>query len=134
MIPEDRLPDMRLDTANLYKEEVFTDGRVGSIRVMTPVNTDGSFDMNRAVLYTGQTQLMTPGGALPLSFEIEAGTLNEAIDKFAESAKQSLLQTMEEIQEMRRQQASSIVIPGQEPGGFGGMGGLGGAGGKIRMP
>ncbi|NQD35864.1 hypothetical protein HPT27_02445 [Permianibacter sp. IMCC34836] len=134
MIPEERLPDMRLDTANLYKEEVYTDGRVGSIRVMTPVNTDGSFDMNRAVLYTGQTQLMTPGGALPLAFEIEAATLDEAIGKFADAAKQSLLQTMEEIQEMRRQQASSIVIPGQEPGGFGGMAGLGGAGGKIRMP
>lgn len=134
MIPEDRLPDMRLDTANLYKEEVYTDGRVGSIRVMTPVNTDGSFDMNRAVLYTGQTQLMTPAGALPLAFEIEAAALNEAIDKFADAAKLSLQQTMEELQEMRRQQASSIVIPGQEPGGFGGMGGLGGAGGKLRMP
>ncbi len=134
MIPEDRLPDMRLDTTSLYKEEVYTDGRVGSIRVMTPVNTDGSFDMNRTVLYSGQTQLMTPGGALPLAFEIDAGTLTEAIEKFADAAKQSLLQTMEEIQEMRRQQASSIVIPGQEPAGFGGLGGLGGAGGKIRMP
>jgi len=134
MIPEDRLPDMRLDTTSLYKEEVYTDGRVGSIRVMTPVNTDGSFDMNRAVLYTGQTQLMTPAGALPLAFEIEAGTLAEAIEKFADAAKQSLQQTMEELQEMRRQQASSIVIPGQEPGGLGGMGGLGGAGGKFRMP
>lgn len=133
MIPEDRLPDMRLDTTSLYKEEVYTDGRVGSIRVMTPVNTDGSFDMNRAVLYTGQTQLMTPAGALPLAFEIEAGTLAEAIDKFADAAKQSLQQTMEELQEMRRQQASSIVIPGQEPAGMGGLGGLGG-GGKFRMP
>ena len=133
MIPEDRLPDMRLDTTSLYKEEVYTDGRVGSIRVMTPVNTDGSFDMNRAVLYTGQTQLMTPAGALPLAFEIDAGTLAEAIEKFADAAKQSLQHTMEELQEMRRQQASSIVIPGQEPGGLGGMGGLGG-GGKFRMP
>lgn len=133
MIPEDRLPDMRLDTTSLYKEEVYTDGRVGSIRVMTPVNTDGSFDMNRAVLYTGQTQLMTPAGALPLAFEIEAGTLAEAIDKFADAAKQSLQQTMEELQEMRRQQASSIVIPGQEPAGMGGLGGLAG-GGKFRMP
>jgi len=132
MIPEERLPDMRLDTANLYKEEVYTDGRVGSIRVMTPVDTDGSFDMNRTVLYSGQTQLMTPGGALPLAFAIEADSLTEAIEKFADAAKQSLLQTMEEIQEMRRQQSSSIVIPGQDAG-FGGMVGLG-AGGKIRMP
>lgn len=131
MISEDRLPDMRLDTSSLYKEEVYTDGRVGSIRVLTPVNTDGSFDMNRTVLYTGQTQLMTPAGALPLAFEIEAATLADAIEKFADTARQSLQQTMEEIQEMRRQQASSIVIPGQEPAGFGG---LAGAGGKFRMP
>lgn len=130
MIPEDRLPDMRLDTSNLYREEVYTDGRVGSIRVMTPVNTDGSVDLNRTVLYSGQTQLMTPAGALPLAFAIEAATLTEAIDNFAEAAKLTLQQTMEELQEMRRQQASSIVIPGQDPG----FGGLAGAGGKIRMP
>lgn len=127
MIPDDRLPDLRLDASQLYREEAFTDGRVGSIRQMTPVTADGQFDMSRKMLFAGQTQLMTAAGPLPLSFEIDASNLAEAVDKFADAAKASLMQTMEELQEMRRQQASSIVIPGQEPG-FGGMGG----GGKIR--
>ncbi len=128
MIPDDRLPDMRLNAAELYREETFTDGRIGTLRQLTPVTADGQFDISRKVLFSGQTQLMMPGGALPLVFEIDAANLAEAIEKFGDAAKQSLQQTMEEIQEMRRQQASSIVIPGQE----GGFGGMGGGGGKIR--
>jgi hypothetical protein len=45
---------------------------------------------------------------------------------------------MDELKEMQRQQASSIVVPkaGVDPtGGMGGgPGGLGGGGGRIQMP
>jgi len=44
-----------------------------------PVLIDGSTDPKRAVLYSGQTQLLTPNGVLPLGFEIEAATLEEAV-------------------------------------------------------
>lgn len=126
--------DIQLDTAHLFREETFTDQRVGTLRRMTPVTVDGEFDMSRKVVYAGQTQLMTPAGALPLVFEIEAETLAQAFAQFGTAAKAALEQTMAELQEMRRQQASSIVIPGQEPG-FGGIGGMGaGFGGKLRMP
>jgi nitrogen fixation/metabolism regulation signal transduction histidine kinase len=54
---------------------------------------------------------MTPAGVLPLSFEIEATNLAEACAGFAEGAKMAFEETMKELQEMRRQQASSIVIP-----------------------
>jgi hypothetical protein len=101
----------------LFREEVYTDGKVGSIRCMMPVNAEGEADSSRDVIYSGQTQLMTPAGALPLNFEIEAGTLAEAIEKFAETAAVALEQTMQELQELRRQQSSSIVVPGaQGPG------------------
>lgn len=133
MSPENRLPDMQLDISSLYREEVFTDQKTGSLRRMTPITATGEVDTSRPVMYAGQTQLMTPAGALPLAFEIEAEDLATAIAKYGDAAREALEQTMEELREMRRQQASSIVIPGQEPGGFGGMGGAMG-GGKIRMP
>jgi hypothetical protein len=54
---------------------------------------------------------MTPMGALPISFELEASTLDAAIEKFGPAAEQAVQQTMRELQEMRREQASSLVIP-----------------------
>ena len=57
--PDQSLPDIKLDTTALYREDVFTDRRAGTIRVMTPVTVDGAVDAARPVLYAGQTQLMT---------------------------------------------------------------------------
>ena len=62
-------------------------------------------------LFVGQAQVMTPMGAVPISFELEAATLSAAIAKFGEAAEQAVQQTMRELQEMRREQASSLVIP-----------------------
>ena len=71
--------ELRMDPASLYREEVFTDRRVGTIRVLTPVRADGLTDGTRKVLYAGETQVLTPAGTLPIVFEIEAGSLGEAI-------------------------------------------------------
>ena len=122
-----------MDPASLYREEVFTDRRVGTIRVLIPVTKDGVADGTRKVLYAGETQVLTPGGMLPITFEIEASSLPEAIDKFAEGVKEGVERTIQEIQELRREAASSIIVPG---GGLpGGLGGLGGPprGGKIQL-
>jgi hypothetical protein len=136
MTPEDQMPDLDMDPNSLYREEVFTDHRLGTIRQMTPISADGSDDSSRPVMYAGQTQLLTPAGALPLNFEIEADSLQEAVSRFGVTARAALEQTMEEIKEMRRQAASSIVVPGaggMDPGGPGGaMGGM--PGGGIKMP
>jgi ATP-dependent exoDNAse (exonuclease V) alpha subunit len=72
---------------------------------------EGADDATRPVLYLGQTQLMTPGGVLPLGFEIEASSLQEALDKFPDAVKQALEQAIEEAQQMRREAASRIVVP-----------------------
>jgi hypothetical protein len=124
------LPDIRLDSTQLYREDVFTDRRAGTLRQMTPVTVDGEVDAGRPMLFAGQTQLMTPGGVLPLMFEIEANTLAEAIERFPEAVKQALEDAIEEAREMRREQASRIVVPdvggaplGAPPGG-----------GKIKFP
>lgn len=105
--------DIKVDPAALFLEEVFTDRRVGTIRRLTPVGKDGARDEARAVLYVGETQVLTPAGALPIGFEIGAGSLAEAAEKFGDLAKEAIERTVKELQEMRRQQASSIVVPGQ---------------------
>src|SRR5437763_7695201 len=103
--------DIKVDPKALYLEEVFTDRRIGTIRRLTPVTKDGTKDSARAVLYIGETQVMTPAGALPIGFEIGAGSLEEAAEKFGGLAKEAIERTVRELQEMRRQAASQIVVP-----------------------
>ena len=119
--------EARFDVDNLYREETYTDRRVGTLRVLVPVKADGAPDPARATLYVGQIQVMTPMGALPITFELDnAKSLAEALAGFGEGAKIGVEETMRELQQMRREQASSLVSP--EPGG-----GLP-PGGRIRMP
>ena len=127
---ESSLSELKLDPKALYIEEVFTDRRVGTIRRMTPVTKDGVRDQARAVLYAGETQVLTPAGALPIAFEIGAGSLEEAAEKFGALAREAIERTVKELQDLRRQAASSIVIP---QGGLPPVGGMGGSG-KIQMP
>ena len=125
--------ELHLDAGRLYREEVFTDQKIGTIRQLIPVKSDGSPDPGRAVIFTGQTQILTAGGALPLSFEIAAGTLTEAVEKFGATAKVALEEMLRELQALRREAASQLVVPA--PGTASsilGPGGLPERGGKIR--
>ncbi len=131
MAAQNDLPDVKLDAAGMYREEVFTDRRAGTIRKLTPVTIDGAVDSARQVLFSGQTQLLTPAGVLPLVFEIEATTLKEALDKFPEGVKGALEQAIDEAREMRREQASRIVVP--EVGAGAGLGPGPAGGGKIKF-
>jgi hypothetical protein len=132
MAAQNDLPDIELDPKSLYREDVFTDRRAGSIRRLTPVTADGSVDASRPVLFSGQTQLLTPAGVLPLGFEIDAKTLEEALGKFPEGVKAALEQAIDEARELRREAASRIVVP--EVGGGVGPGPAAGGGGKIKFP
>ena len=129
--PGDRTMNLTMDAASVYREDVYTDRKVGTIRCLTPVKSDGSADTARGMLFVGEAQILTPMGALPVSFEIEAASLADAIGKYAEAAREGVERTVKEIQEMRRQAASSIVLPGA--GGGLPPGALGG-GGKIQIP
>jgi hypothetical protein len=105
------LPDIQLDATSLYREEIFTDRRAGTIRRLTPVDAHGETDGTRFVLYSGQTQLLTPAGVLPLAFDIEADSLADAIGKFPVAVKIALEQAIDEAREMRREAATRIVVP-----------------------
>jgi len=120
------IPEITMDREGLYREEVFTDRKAGTIRRLSPVNAMGHDDPTRAVQFIGSAQVLTPAGALPIAFELDANSLEAAVDAFAEGARKALESTMEELREMQRQAASSIVVP---------QSGSGGApGGGIQMP
>lgn len=121
---EPKSTELKLDPDKLYLEEVLTDRRIGTLRRLTPVTRDGATDPTRAVSYVGETQILTPAGSIPIAFEIDAASLGEAAEKFAALAKEAIDRTVRELQELRRQASSSIVVP---------QGPLGG-GGKIQMP
>jgi hypothetical protein len=132
MATQPELPEIKLDPNGLYREEVITDRKAGTLRRLIPIKLDGTTDGSRAVLFSGQTQLLTPAGVLPLAFEIEATTLEEALRRFPEAMKRALDEAIEEAREFRRESASRIVVPDVGGGGIGPGSGSGG-GGKIKF-
>jgi hypothetical protein len=109
-----KVTDIKIDPNNLYKEEAFTDLTFATIRRLTPVKLDGSPDESREPIFTGMTQLMSPNGPIPVQCLIEgAKTLSEAADKLPEAIEKTVQAMIAEAEEMRRQEASKIVIPGQ---------------------
>ena len=133
MATERGTADLRMDPASLYREETFTDRRLGMIRVLTPVTKDGATDLARKVVYLGEAQLLTQVGALPLTFEIDARSMAEATEKFADAAKVAVERAVKELQEMRREADSPIILPDRMPPGLGGPGGPRGSG-NIQLP
>ncbi|MDZ7789107.1 MAG: hypothetical protein U5L08_01150 [Xanthomonadales bacterium] len=121
---------LSMDADALYREETFTDRRVGTIQRLTPVTADGDDDTSRSVRYIGQTQVMSPAGALPITFELEVDSLSEAVSQFPELAEKAVEETIEELKRLQQEHQSSIMVPGQE-GGQGGTGGFGGQGGGM---
>ena len=73
---------------------------------------------------------MTPMGALPIAFQIEADSLATAVERYGDAGKAAVEKAVKELQEMRREQASSIVLPGGAQSGMSG----GGPGGGLTMP
>ena len=101
-----------MDASNLYSEEVVTDRKVGTIRVLTPVLPTGARDLERPMVFIGEAQIMTQMGPLPITFEIPAQSVAEAVAAYGAAAKEGVRQTIEKIQAIRREAASQIVTPG----------------------
>jgi hypothetical protein len=111
------LEDMQLDPNNLWKEENFTDLTVGSIRKLTPICIDGTEDSSRKPVFSATTNIMTPSGALPISGEIEATTLEEAVAGFSDAINAAVKKLQEDMIRMQKEQASKIVTPDELRGG-----------------
>lgn len=105
--------ELTVDRDNLYREETFTDLKIGTIQRLVPVKPDGSFDESRETLYSGQTTLVSQAGPVPVHFAIEAKSLQEAIEKFPGAVNEAVERLLEEAREIQREEASRIVVPGQ---------------------
>ena len=136
MADEQQKPELQMTTDSLYREELFTDRRIGTIQRLTPITPAGESDPGRPVVYLGQTQILTPAGSLPINFEIPAASLQEAAAGFGAAAEEAIADTMNRLEELRREASSSIIVPGSGVGPLGGAGGPGGipGGGGIRTP
>jgi hypothetical protein len=108
--------NVELDKYGLYLEESFTDLKAGSIKRLSPVTADGLADKNRKTLFMGHTQLMTQMGLIPIQCELEAENLKEALDKFPAAVNDAVEKLVEKANEMRRQEASRIIVPGADQG------------------
>lgn len=119
MSDESVVGEIKVDKANLYREETFSDLKVASIRRLTPVLESGEEDASRQTMFIGETTLMSQRGPLPVQAPIDAVTLTEAFDMFPDAINVAVEQMIEQAREMQRQEASRIVVPGQGPAGGG---------------
>ena len=128
------LENITVESDALYREEVFTDLRLATIRKLTPVKSDGSDDSEREPIFIGETQLVSSLGPLPLSARLEVSSLTEAAAAFPEAIQSAAQKMVDDINELRRREASKIVVPGQDAAaGLAGLGPNPGAHGNIRL-
>jgi len=107
----------KFNQQNLYKEEVFSDLTIGSIRQLTPVKPNGEPDKTRKLLFLGQSQVYTQRGPMPIQFPIDAKNLPQAMEKFPEAMEEFVAHLVEEAKELQRQEQSRIIVPGTAPAG-----------------
>ena len=113
--PLQSITEIKVDAGHLYREEVFTDLRIATIRRLTPVRAAGTPDPSRPALYSAQTTLMSQAGPLPVEAPIDAATLEEAAAKFPAAIQEAVDRLLEEAREIRRREASRIVVPSAMP-------------------
>lgn len=106
--------DFKVDTANLYVEEGFTDLKVASIRRLKPINADGTPDPSRTPIFVGTTQLLTPEGPLPIQAPLMANNLKEALEVFSDAMKNTVADMMQEARRMKQEETSRIIVPGRD--------------------
>lgn len=112
--------DLAIDKNNLYREEAITDLKVGTIRCLIPIKTDGTDDESRERLFVGHTQLMSPQGAIPIQGSIQAATLEEAMEQFPGAMRQAMEEMIEKARKLhaeqgrqQQQEDSRIIMPGR---------------------
>ena len=114
---ENELDQIQMDTTNLYREEQYTDLKVGSIHALIPITTDGKDDAARDTIFMAHTQVMSQMGPIPLQGDIDAKNLAEAIEKFPDAVQAAMEKLAEEAKQRQIDEASRIVTPGDSGAG-----------------
>ncbi|MBF2760998.1 MAG: hypothetical protein ISN28_12180 [Ectothiorhodospiraceae bacterium AqS1] len=110
--PSQTLDQLDADLDSLHVEDVFTDTKLATIRRLRPVDRKGDHDPSRETLYIAETTIVSQLGPIPVQAPIEADSLEEAFSKFPEAIKSAVDDLSARAQEIRREEASRIVVPG----------------------
>lgn len=111
----------KFNQQNLYREEIYTDLTVGSIRQLLPVKPNGEADKARPILFVGQAQVYTQHGPMPIQFPIDAKNLQIAMEKFPAAMEVFMERLVEEAKELKRQEESRLIVPGNAAAGGSGL-------------
>ena len=109
--------DFSVDANELYREDIVTDLKAGTIRCFRPIKLDGSDDDSRSCRFVGHTQLMSPQGPVPIHGELEGDNLAAAIESFPAAMEKSFNEMVERVQQMQEQAqrdaaGPQIITPG----------------------
>jgi hypothetical protein len=105
--------NLSVDRSNLYREELFTDLKVCTVRRLTPVKPDGTVDKTRKTIYVGQTHLVSPNGPIPVQNLVKAKDLQQAFKNFPEAMKDAMERMIAEAKKIQQQEESRIIVPGR---------------------
>lgn len=104
-------PELQVDQTNLYREELFTDLKVATVRRLTPVRPDGSVDESRSPVFVGQSSVLTQAGPIPVDVPLDAKTLQEAWQLFPAALNRAIEDLVAEVDELRRRQTTGLIVP-----------------------
>ena len=105
--------NLSVDRSSLYREELFTDLKVCTVRRLTPVKPDGAVDKTRKTIYVGQTHLVSPSGPIPVQNVVKAKDLQQAFKNFPEAMKDAMERMIAEAKKIQQQEESRIIVPGR---------------------
>lgn len=108
-----------VDKNNLYRDEAFTDLKSASIRRLTPVKPDGTPDESRRLMFFGHAELISPQGPVPIQAELQANSLEGAINELPAAMEKAAEEVRENYNKMVQQQQAqqeqeSKVIKGNQ--------------------
>lgn len=100
------------DKNDLWSIDTVTDLVHGDIRICLPITPDMRHDNLRKCRFFSTVNANIGGRVMPVQFEIVAKSLDEALDRFEESAKESADRMIEKIEAQRNR---IITAPGVQP-------------------
>jgi histone H3/H4 len=112
--------EINININNLYEERVFNDMTCGGIKVLYPVNIDGSADNSRNPIFIAVANIMSQHGAVPISAPIDnVKTLEEAAKNFRTAIDKMIEEMIRQAQQMAREERSRIITPSDITGNSG---------------
>ena len=87
-----------LNAENLYTQELVIDPEHGQIVVLRPVTVGGVRDTERSIRFFSSLNIRFRGAPQVVNFEIPAGSLSQAVEKWLETATRAGQEAIEQME------------------------------------